>query len=136
MFWRQLNFLSLVASGLYFFSTLYPWWGLDIGMGYSFRWSMWEGPLVNIGPPQPYSWINNVNQVLSSGTSIVGTLALVTAVLAFVGARPRRSRFFEVGFALSVLIPFLLPCSCQCLSNCWAPSLAFRLHFRDIWSMC
>jgi len=107
------NLVALVASGLFFVSTFFPWWGLDIsgptyGISYSFRWIMWNGPLVMIGPPpQAYSQVNYLNQVLTSGTSIVGTLVLGTTVLAFVGRNPRRNRFLAAGLASSGLILLL-----------------------------
>jgi hypothetical protein len=110
---RRLNIVALIAAGLFFVSTLFPWWGLDIsgptyGISYSFRWSMWNGPLVMIGPsPQAYFWVDYLNQVLSSGTSIIGTLALGTSVFAFVGRNLRRTRFLVAGLASSVMISLL-----------------------------
>src|SRR2546422_6337157 len=109
----RLNVVALIAASLFFVSTLFPWWGLDIsgptyGISYSLRWNMWIGPLVMLGPPpQAYSWVDYLNQVLSSGTSIIGTLSLVTAGLAFVGRKLGRTRFFSAGIASFVLIPLL-----------------------------
>jgi len=108
----RLNFVALTAAGLCFVSIFFPWWGLDIsgpayGISYSFRWTMWNGPLVMLGPPQPYSQINYLNQILSSGTSIIGTLALGTAVLAFVGRKTTHTRYLAAGLGSSVLISLL-----------------------------
>src|SRR2546426_10383080 len=86
----RLNVVALIAASLFFVSTLFPWWGLDIsgptyGISYSLRWNMWIGPLVMLGPPpQAYSCVDYLNQVLSSGTSIIVTLALGTPGLPFV----------------------------------------------------
>src|SRR2546427_12635922 len=94
----RLNVVALIAASLFFVSTFFPWWGLDIsgptyGISYSLRWNMWIGPLVMLGPPpQAYSWVDYLNQVLSSGTSIIGTLALGTAGLFFVGGNLSRAR--------------------------------------------
>jgi len=60
-----------------------------------------------LGPPQPYSQINYLNQILSSGTSIIGTLALDTAVLAFVGRKTTHTRYLAAGLVSSVLISLL-----------------------------
>src|SRR2546427_6253193 len=109
----RLNVVALIAASLFFVSTLFPWWGLDIsgptyGISYSLRWNMWIGPLVMLGPPpQAYSWVDYLNQVLSSGTSIIGTLALGTAVFAFLGRKLRRTRFFAAGLAFFVLVKLL-----------------------------
>src|SRR2546428_13241106 len=109
----RLNVVALIAASLFFVSTLFPWWGLDIsgptyGISYSLRWNMWIGPLVMLGPPpQAYSWVDYLNQVLSSGTSIIGTLALGTADLPLVGRKLGRTRFFLGRVASLVLITLL-----------------------------
>jgi hypothetical protein len=108
----RLNLVALTAAGLFFVSVFFPWWGLDIsgptyGISYSFRWTMWSGPLIMLGPTQAYSQINHLNQVLSSGTSITGTLALGTAVLAFVGRKTTYTRSLAAGLVSSVIISLL-----------------------------
>jgi hypothetical protein len=108
----RLNYLALVAAGVLFVSTLFAWWGLDVfgpsfGISYSFRWSMWGGPLIPLAPSQPYYWVNNLNQVLSSGTSVIGTLGWVTAALTLKGMNTRRTHSLAAGLVLSVLILLL-----------------------------
>ena len=101
---RKMNLFSLVGAGLLFVSVLFPWWGLDIsGPGYSFRWTVWGGPLTNLAPPQPYSEVNNLSQILTPGTAIMGTLALEAALLLFLGLSSKRSKFLRTGFAVAGL---------------------------------
>jgi hypothetical protein len=105
---RKTNLFSFVAAGLLFASVIFPWWGLDIsgpsyGISYSFRWTVWAGPITSLAPPQPYSEVNNLSQVLTSGTSIIGTLALDAAVLLLLGISPKRSKFLTTGLAVAGL---------------------------------
>jgi hypothetical protein len=106
----RLNYLAFVAAGLFPASTFFSWWGLDVfstAASYSFRWSMWGGPLVQFAPASTYSWVNNLNQVLSSGTSVIGTLGWVTAALTLTGISTRHTRLLASGLVLSVSVLLL-----------------------------
>ncbi len=78
--------------------------GPSFGISYSFRWTTWAGPLVFLTYGQSYSWVNNLSQPLSAGTSIIGTIALATALLALVGTDLKYTRYLGVGWVLSLLV--------------------------------
>src|SRR5438309_12119360 len=120
-----INLISLLAGALALASVFLPWWGIDasgFGSSVSARWTLWNGPSTDSvfsGSTQPYP-------TLTSASPIIGTLVVISFLLALAGSFTWNIRPLIGSFILSVLTPiaylgvvsYAVTNSCNGQSNC------------------
>lgn len=98
-----INFVALIAAGLFLASVFLFWWGIDATGTFSesFRWSLWSGP------SRIYINSGETSSILVTDSPAVGGLVIASAVLAVLGTIPRASRLLIGSSVLAIAAPVL-----------------------------